>query len=61
MMKELELKDAPEVGGGNVSGPHGGCIPDLGYPNWPLAPEPFGSPWPDGSDPDAPPVDPSGL
>ncbi len=58
-MKELELKDAPDVGGGIVTGPQGGCVPDLGFPHWPLAPDPFGSPNP--SDPDEPPVDPSGL
>ena len=56
-MKELELKDAPDVGGGNVAGPHGTCVP-IDYPNWPLAPDPFGGPNP--SDPDAPPADPSG-
>jgi hypothetical protein len=40
-MKELEHKDAPEIGGGYRPGPEGGCPPDLGYPQWPFAPVPF--------------------
>lgn len=57
-MKEIDLKDAPDVGGGHVPGPLGGCVP-IDYPHWPLAPDPFGLPNP--ADPDAPPADPSGL
>lgn len=59
-MKELELKDAPDVGGGNVAGPQGQCVP-IDYPHWPLAPDPFGAPDPNPADPDAPPADPSGY
>jgi len=40
-MKQLEHKDAPDIGGGYLPGPEGGCPPDLGYPQWPLAPDPF--------------------
>jgi hypothetical protein len=40
-MKELEHKDAPDVGGGYLGGPEDGCPPDLGYPQWPLTPDPF--------------------
>jgi hypothetical protein len=40
-MKEIDYKDAPDVGGGYEPSPEGGCFPPLDYPRWPLAPEPF--------------------
>lgn len=40
-MKELEHKDAPDVGGGYLPGPGGDCFPPLDYPRWPLAPDRF--------------------
>ena len=40
-MKQLDYQDASDVGGGIVPGPDGVSPPDLGYPQWPLAPGPF--------------------
>mgnify|MGYP000861743670 FL=1 len=44
-MKEIEKKDAPDVGGGYV--PAGGCVPEFGgldYPPYPGSPIPI-QPW----------------
>lgn len=40
-MKELDYKNAPDVGGGIVPLPDGCSPPDIGYPQWPLAPDPY--------------------